>query len=172
MMSSSLLTSYPTTWDGRIVHLWYPCRVAMIGSRYIIDQRGHRGSSTYDVIKPAHHLTASSPGRLIRLALWKRLARSNRPSNHNRGVLSNEGEVNVPVIYVQDEVARIFQHSKRAEEEFGALSTIARHCAGLAHYVQSPLNEYATLGSDITAISFDEDSQQLVRFSPLESVNI
>ena len=75
-----------------------------------------------------------------------------------------EGDLNVPVIYAQDEVARIFQHSKRAEEEFGALSTIARYCVGLARYVQSPLNEYAALGSDITAISFDEDCQQLVSF--------
>jgi transcription elongation factor SPT6 len=81
-----------------------------------------------------------------------------------------EGELNVPVIYAQDEVARIFQHSKRAEEEFGALSTIARYCVGMARYVQSPLNEYAALGSDITAISFDEDCQQLVRFTPLESL--
>lgn len=74
-----------------------------------------------------------------------------------------EGDLNVPVIYAQDEVARIYQHSKRAEEEFGALSTIARYCVGLARYVQGPLNEYAALGSDITAISFDEDCQQLVR---------
>ena len=82
---------------------------------------------------------------------------------------SPEGELNVPVIYAQDEVARIFQHSKRAEEEFGALSTIARYCVGLARYVQSPLNEYAALGSDITAISFDEDCQQLVRFMPFQA---
>ena len=73
-----------------------------------------------------------------------------------------KGELNVPVIYAQD-------HSKRAEE-FSALSTITRYCIHLARYVQSPLNEYAALGSDITAISFDEDCQQLVRFTPLESL--
>lgn len=67
------------------------------------------------------------------------------------------------VKYVQDAVARIFQHSKRAEEEFGTLSVTTRYCIGLARYAQSPLNEYAALGHDITAITFDQDVQHLVR---------
>ncbi|TBU50800.1 transcription elongation factor SPT6 [Dichomitus squalens] len=67
-----------------------------------------------------------------------------------------------PVIYVHDEVARIYQHSRRADEEFSALSPLSKYCVGLARYVQSPLNEYAALGADITAITFDEDYQQLV----------
>lgn len=73
----------------------------------------------------------------------------------------------VPIIYVFDEVARIYQHSKRAEEEFGSLSSIAKYCVGLARYTQSPLNEYAALGRDLTAISLDEQSQyqHLVRLS-------
>ena len=66
------------------------------------------------------------------------------------------------ILRLLDEVARIFQHSKRPEEEFSALSTIARYCVGLVCYVQSPLNEYAALGSDVAAISFDEDCQQPV----------
>lgn len=68
----------------------------------------------------------------------------------------------IPVKYVQDAVARIFQHSKRAEEEFGTLSVTTRYCIGLARYAQSPLNEYAALGQDITAITFDQDAQHLV----------
>jgi transcription elongation factor SPT6 len=75
---------------------------------------------------------------------------------------SGQQDMNIPVIYVHDETARIYQHSKRADEEFSALSPIAKYCIGLARYVQSPLNEYAALGADMTAISFDEDSQQLV----------
>ena len=67
----------------------------------------------------------------------------------------------IPVIWAPDQVARIFQHSRRAAEDFGSLPTIGRYCAGLARYIQSPLNEYAALGADITAISFQED-QQLV----------
>ena len=72
-----------------------------------------------------------------------------------------EGDLNDPVIYTQDEVSQIFQHSKCAEE-FGALSTIAQYCVGLACYVQSPLNEHAALGSN------NKDFQQLVSFYILE----
>jgi hypothetical protein len=70
--------------------------------------------------------------------------------------------INIPVIYVHDEVARLFQHSKRAELELGSLTTLAKYCVGLARFTQSPLNEYAALGEDITAITFDEESQNLV----------
>ncbi|KDR81667.1 hypothetical protein GALMADRAFT_239777 [Galerina marginata CBS 339.88] len=68
----------------------------------------------------------------------------------------------IPAIYVNDDVARIYQHSKRASDEFSALSPTAKYCVGLARYVQSPLNEFAALGADITAISFDEENQHLV----------
>ncbi|KAA1471105.1 transcription elongation factor Spt6 [Dentipellis sp. KUC8613] len=75
----------------------------------------------------------------------------------NAGVYSR-----IAVTYVLDEVARIYQHSKRVADEFSALSPIAKYCVGLARYVQSPLNEYAALGPDITTITFEEDHQQLV----------
>ncbi|KAI0035919.1 transcription elongation factor SPT6 [Vararia minispora EC-137] len=68
----------------------------------------------------------------------------------------------IPVVYAQDEVARIYQHSKRAEDEFTSFAPIAKYCVGLARYLQSPLNEYAALGSDITAITFEEDHQPLI----------
>jgi transcription elongation factor SPT6 len=74
----------------------------------------------------------------------------------------NQQSFDTPVIYVRDEVARIYQHSKRGEDEFAALPAIARYCVGLARYVQSPLNEYAALGSDIAAISLLDDDQHLV----------
>jgi transcription elongation factor SPT6 len=74
----------------------------------------------------------------------------------------NEQAFDIPTIYVFDEVARIYQHSKRAAQEFSALSPTAKYCVGLARYTQSPLNEYAALGADITAISFEEDDQHLV----------
>ena len=67
-----------------------------------------------------------------------------------------------PVIYVHDEVARLYQNSRRADEEFSSLSSLHKYCVGLARYVQSPLNEYAALGGDIAAITFQEDYQQLV----------
>ncbi|TFK76387.1 transcription elongation factor SPT6 [Pluteus cervinus] len=72
------------------------------------------------------------------------------------------GSLKIPVIYVMDDAARIYQHSKRAADEFSALSPTAKYCVGLARYTQSPLNEYAALGPDITTISFEEDDQHLV----------
>ncbi|KAL4067952.1 SH2 domain-containing protein, partial [Scleroderma citrinum] len=74
----------------------------------------------------------------------------------------NEQAFDIPVIYLRDEVARIYQHSKRAAEEFSALSPIAKYCVGLARYAQNPLAEYAALGSDITAISFEDEDQHLI----------
>lgn len=68
----------------------------------------------------------------------------------------------IPVVYVPDDTARIYQHSKRASEEFSALSLTAKYCVGLARYTQSPMNEYAALGRDMAAITYDEDNQQLV----------
>ncbi|TFK42525.1 transcription elongation factor SPT6 [Crucibulum laeve] len=76
--------------------------------------------------------------------------------------VSNEQAFDIPVIYVNDDVARIYQHSKRAADEFGTLSPTAKYCVGLARYTQSPLNEFAALGPDITAIPFEEDDQHLI----------
>lgn len=76
---------------------------------------------------------------------------------------SNPGPYSrIAVTYVLDEVARIYQHSQRVGDEYASLSPIAKYCVGLARYIQSPLNEYAALGSDITTITFEEDHQQLV----------
>ena len=77
---------------------------------------------------------------------------------------TNEQIFNIPVIYLNDEVARIYQHSKRATEEFSTLSHIAKYCVGLARYAQNPLNEYAALGPDIVAISLEDEDQHLVSF--------
>ncbi|KIK57744.1 hypothetical protein GYMLUDRAFT_45913 [Collybiopsis luxurians FD-317 M1] len=68
----------------------------------------------------------------------------------------------IPVIYVPDELARIYCHSARANQEFSAYPLIAKYCIGLARYAQNPLNEYAAAGSDITALSFHADDQHLV----------
>lgn len=79
----------------------------------------------------------------------------------------NEQIFNIPVTYLNDEVARIYQHSKRATEEFSTLSPIAKYCVGLARYAQNPLNEYASLGADIVTISLEDEDQHLVSFLTL-----
>ncbi|KAJ6496747.1 transcription elongation factor SPT6 [Mycena vitilis] len=69
---------------------------------------------------------------------------------------------NTPVIYVRDDIARLFQHSQRANEEFSTHSLITKYCVGLARYVQSPLNEAAALGPDIVALLLEAVEQTLV----------
>ncbi|KAJ4487881.1 transcription elongation factor SPT6 [Lentinula aciculospora] len=76
---------------------------------------------------------------------------------------STFGDVfDIPVIYVSDDLARIYHHSDRSKLEFSSLPPNARYCVGLARYAQSPLNEHAAVGSDITALTFDDDDQHLV----------
>ena len=67
-----------------------------------------------------------------------------------------------PVIHVHDEAARLYQHSKRAQEEHLHFTPFAKYCVGLARYVRNPLNEYAALGRDILALNFDSDIEQQV----------
>ncbi|KAI6011757.1 hypothetical protein PISMIDRAFT_15913 [Pisolithus microcarpus 441] len=68
----------------------------------------------------------------------------------------------IPVIYIQDVVAWIYQCSKCATEEFSTLSPISKYCVGLTCYAQNPLSEHAVLGADITAISFEDEDQHLI----------
>lgn len=77
-------------------------------------------------------------------------------SNEDRGQNNHPNNL-VPVVWMPDQVARIYQHSKRAEEEFSGLPPVGRYCVGLARFAQSPVNEYAALGSDLTAIFYNED---------------
>lgn len=65
------------------------------------------------------------------------------------------------VVYVNDEVARLYQNSERARLEYPEFPPLARYCIGLARYLQSPLLEYAALGKDIISISF-HPAQQLL----------
>jgi transcription elongation factor SPT6 len=68
----------------------------------------------------------------------------------------------IVLTFVFDEVARKYQHSNRVGDEFAAFSPIIKYCIGLARYLQNPLNEYAALGSNITAITLEEEYQHLI----------
>lgn len=66
------------------------------------------------------------------------------------------GFAQIDVIHCHDDVARMYQHSDRAQEEFPSLSPVARYCVGLARYLQSPLQEFAALTQeDLLALRFD-----------------
>ncbi|CAK7909595.1 transcription elongation factor Spt6p [[Candida] anglica] len=65
----------------------------------------------------------------------------------------------IPVIWGQDEVARLYQNSERAKIEFSDKPTLAKYCVALARYVQSPLLEYISLGDDILSLTFTENQK-------------
>ena len=60
------------------------------------------------------------------------------------------------VVLVNDEVARMSKTSARMRSEYSGLarSETALYCVGLARYLQSPLQEYASLGRDIVSVNF------------------
>lgn len=65
------------------------------------------------------------------------------------------------VVVVNDEVARLYQHSERARKDHPGFAPLTHYCVALAKYLQSPLKEYASLGRDIVSIQF-KPGQQLV----------
>lgn len=75
----------------------------------------------------------------------------------------HEQEVTDPleVVIVNDEVARLYQNSDRAKKDHPGFAPLTHYCVALAKYLQSPLKEYASLGSDIVSIQFRR-GQQLV----------
>ncbi|KAF9581645.1 Transcription elongation factor spt6, partial [Lunasporangiospora selenospora] len=58
----------------------------------------------------------------------------------------------VTVVMTNDEVARLYQNSKRAMEEHPEANVLTRYCISLARLVQNPMNEYAALGRDLINI--------------------
>lgn len=70
----------------------------------------------------------------------------------------------IDVIHCHDDVARIYQHSSRAAEEFPSYNTLARYCVALARYVQSPVQEFAALtDEDLLALRYDAYQQYIPR---------
>lgn len=59
------------------------------------------------------------------------------------------------VVTVNDEVARLYHTSQRANTDHPGVPPLTRYCIALAMYMQNPLKEYAALGRDIISISFD-----------------
>lgn len=70
------------------------------------------------------------------------------------------------VVIVNDEVARLYQTSERANMEHPGYAPLTKYCIALAKYLQNPLKEYASLGQDIISITFDPAQ----RFVPQEKI--
>ncbi|KAI1372941.1 transcription elongation factor Spt6 [Hypoxylon crocopeplum] len=59
------------------------------------------------------------------------------------------------VVVVNDEVARLYKDSPRAQADHPTLSANTRYCVALARYLQNPMKEYAALGKDVTSLLFN-----------------
>ncbi|KAI1332724.1 transcription elongation factor SPT6 [Xylariaceae sp. FL0255] len=59
------------------------------------------------------------------------------------------------VIIVNDEVARLYKDSPRAQSEHPTLHSLTRYCIALAKYLQNPLKEYAALGKNVSTLLFN-----------------
>lgn len=66
----------------------------------------------------------------------------------------NDRSDKLEVVIVNDEVARLYQTSGRAELEHPGAEPLTKYCVALAKYLQNPMKEYAALGKDIVSISF------------------
>lgn len=75
----------------------------------------------------------------------------------------NDPPFQISVIYDYDQVAKVYRHSKRAAAESPELSVLGRFCVSIARYTQSPVDEFAALGSHYTAVLVDESEKMLVR---------
>jgi transcription elongation factor SPT6 len=75
----------------------------------------------------------------------------------------DDREVSDPleIFMVNDEVARLYHTSARAAVDHPSVPPLTRYSIALAMYMQNPMKEYASLGRDITSITFDP-SQHLI----------
>lgn len=65
------------------------------------------------------------------------------------------------VIIVNDEVARLYKDSPRAQQEHPTLNPLTRYCYALARYMQNPMKEYAALGKDVVSLRIHPYQQYL-----------
>lgn len=75
----------------------------------------------------------------------------------------------LPVIWGQDETARLYQNSERAVLELSDKPPLVKYCVGLAKYVQSPLLEYVSLKENIMSLTFYEHQKLLPEDAILEA---
>lgn len=65
------------------------------------------------------------------------------------------------VVIANDEVARLYHTSDRANVDYPGLAPLTKYAIALAKYMQNPMKEYAALGRDINSISFDPNQHLL-----------
>ncbi|CCE63044.1 hypothetical protein TPHA_0D04110 [Tetrapisispora phaffii CBS 4417] len=78
--------------------------------------------------------------------------------------LLDNNDKEIPIIYVEDEVAVRYQSSERAAQEFANKPPLVKYCVALARYMHSPLLEYANLSmEELTSLSIHPNQSLLPR---------
>ncbi|GAV29275.1 hypothetical protein PMKS-002757 [Pichia membranifaciens] len=91
--------------------------------------------------------------------------------DYNSDAKDVDNEVELPVIYVNNETARMFEYSDRANEEFSDKPVVAKFCIAIARYTQNPLLEYVSLGETITSIQIHKHQNLLPEHKLREAID-
>ncbi|SCV06027.1 LANO_0H20494g1_1 [Lachancea nothofagi CBS 11611] len=93
----------------------------------------------------------------------QRLARKIQEVIQKKQIVDNRGH-NIPVIYVEDELATRYQTSERGIQEFPNKPSLVKYCIALARYMHSPLLEYVNLSPDeLMSLSIHPNQSLLTR---------
>lgn len=85
-------------------------------------------------------------------------------------IVDNRGH-NIPIVYVEDEIANRYQSSDRAAQEFPNKPTLVKYCIALARYMHSPLLEYANLSDEeLMSLSIHPHQSLLTRDNLLRAL--
>lgn len=124
------------------------------------------------VVNGFSHKTVALAGQLneISTQITEELIKEAQEDNRGEELSERAKErLKIDVINCHDDIARLYQHSKRSAEEYPELSTLGRYCVGLARYVQNPLLEFCCLQEDLTTILLDPN-QRLVPEERLKEI--
>lgn len=78
----------------------------------------------------------------------------------------------LPVVFGQDETARLYQNSERAKQEFPDKLMLVRYAVGVARYAQNPLLEYVSLEDDILSLNFHSYQKLLDPDTVIEAIEL
>ncbi|CAR24361.1 chromatin-remodeling histone chaperone SPT6 [Lachancea thermotolerans CBS 6340] len=93
----------------------------------------------------------------------QRLLRKIQEVIQKKQIVDNRGH-NIPVIYVEDEIATRYQTSERGIQEYPNKPPLVKYCIGLARYMHSPLLEYVNLTPDeLMSLSIHPSQSLLTR---------
>ncbi|CAG8566784.1 20142_t:CDS:10, partial [Dentiscutata erythropus] len=86
------------------------------------------------------------------------------------GYYKNHGGDDIPIIIINDEVAKIYRHSVRGRQDYPdtEYNEVVRYCISLARSLQNPIQEYAALEESITYIKCHSQQSLLPKEKELE----